>query len=143
MKLVTPPTAARSVLMSRVRRTGSAPELKLRQALHGLGFRYRIASGKGLPGTPDVALSKFSVAIFVDGCFWHGCPLHVSWPKSNREFWTAKIERNKARDAAANRSLSELGWTVIRVWEHEVEKSLPDVLHRIKELCSSNQPPVV
>src|ERR1700685_1997695 len=93
--LVVPTTPARSLLMSRVRRTGTRPEMLLRAALHRAGYRYRINTGSTLPGRPDIVLRRFRLAIFVDGCFWHGCPRHGTVPKTNTEFWTTKILRNK------------------------------------------------
>ena len=67
----------------------------------------------------DIAFTKARVAVFVDGCFWHGCPIHGTWPKSNAEFWRDKIETNRRRDRDTNERLESAGWKVIRVWEHE------------------------
>jgi DNA mismatch endonuclease (patch repair protein) len=127
----------RSLLMARVRRSGTAPELALRRALHRAGYRYRLNSGNSLPGTPDIVLRRFRLAIFVDGCFWHGCPLHGSLPKTNTAFWTAKIIRNQGRDKQVDESLKELGWKVLRVWEHEVQTDTPPVVRRIRRLLRS------
>jgi DNA mismatch endonuclease (patch repair protein) len=66
-----------------------------------------------------VVFRPVKVAVFVDGCFWHGCPIHGTWPKANAEFWRQKIERNKERDADTDRRLADAGWLVVRVWEHE------------------------
>jgi DNA mismatch endonuclease (patch repair protein) len=109
----------RSLLMARVRRTGTTPEMSLRRALWALGLRYRVHSK--LPGSPDIAFSQAKVAVFVDGCFWHRCPVHGSMPKTNREFWKAKLTRNRARDRNVCRKLSELSWLALRVWEHELQ----------------------
>jgi DNA mismatch endonuclease (patch repair protein) len=67
----------------------------------------------------DVIFPRVGVAVFVDGCFWHGCPEHASWPKANADWWREKIEANRARDRDTDRRLAEAGWTVVRVWEHE------------------------
>jgi DNA mismatch endonuclease (patch repair protein) len=118
--------------MSRVRRSGTAPETALRSALHRKGFRFRLNSGKELPGTPDLVLPRFRIAIFVDGCFWHGCEEHGSTPKTNTRFWTAKILRNQERDQQVDGSLRSLGWHVMRLWEHEVARELDAVVARIR-----------
>lgn len=107
--------------MSGLARQDTAPELALRRALHALGLRYRIQVR--VPGNNrrriDIAFTRAKVAVFVDGCYWHGCPEHGTRPKANREWWDWKIQRNRDRDADTNRLLDEQGWAVIRVWEHE------------------------
>jgi DNA mismatch endonuclease (patch repair protein) len=122
----------RSLLMARVRRSGTAPELILRVALHQAGYRYRLNSGAGLPGTPDIVLRRFRLAIFVDGCFWHGCERHGTIPKTNPDFWSAKILKNQQRDMRVDQSLKDLGWKVFRVWEHEVRFDVGRILRRLK-----------
>jgi len=131
------PTRQRSLLMGRVRRSGTECELCLRKALHRAGYRYRLNSGSSLPGTPDVLLPRWRVAIFVDGCFWRGCPKHGTVPKTNTEFWTVKILRNRERDKYVDRSLRALGWRVLRVWEHDVPSGIRRVIRRIKHLEES------
>ena len=130
-------TNDRSALMARVRRTGTGPEVILRSALHRAGYRYRLRGGVGLPGTPDIVLRRLGLTIFVDGCFWHGCPQHGSVPKTNTEFWLAKISRNRQRDAAVDDELRSLGWTVFRVWEHETRTDLRDILKRVARFDQS------
>lgn len=107
--------------MSTARRRDTAPELALRKAVHALGLRYRVAYP--VPGqrrrTIDLAFTRAKVAVFVDGCFWHGCPTHGSSPRQNSAWWTQKLAANYARDRDTDRMLDELGWTVLRVWEHE------------------------
>lgn len=133
-----PSTATkRSLLMARVRRSGTSPELALRTILHRAGYRYRLNGGSGLPGTPDIVLRKFSLAIFVDGCFWHGCRQHGSVPKTNTHFWVAKILRNQQRDKEVDRALNSLGWKVCRVWEHELQADVRRLVRRIKRLIGS------
>lgn len=132
--LVCPTTPERSRLMGRVRRNGTAPELELRSALRTAGLRFRAKSSAKLPGTPDIVLPQMRIAIFVDGCFWHGCPKHGTVPKTNSSFWLAKIRRNKQRDRSASRLLRKLGWRTIRVWEHEVRRDVLRVIRRIERL---------
>jgi len=108
--------------MSRVRGKNTGPEMTVRRALWAAGLRYRLHDGK-LPGKPDIVFPSRRTAILVHGCFWHGhegCPRHRI-PKSRVEWWTAKINRNKARDAEVRAALADAGWTVIVLWECEVE----------------------
>ncbi|OLR90296.1 very short patch repair endonuclease [Actinokineospora bangkokensis] len=107
--------------MSRQRARDTGVEVALRKALHALGLRYRVHR-KPLPGVRrevDVVFGRARVAVFVDGCFWHGCPEHATWPRNNAEFWRAKIEANRTRDRDTDRRFAESGWAVVRVWEHE------------------------
>ena len=109
--------------MSRIRARDTAPELSLRRALRAIGCTgYRLHYAK-VPGRPDVAFVGRKVAVFVHGCFWHGCP-HCAQrkPKSNSDFWTRKLQANKARDARKVRALRKAGWQVITVWECRVTK---------------------
>jgi DNA mismatch endonuclease (patch repair protein) len=98
------------------------PEVALRSALHRRGLRFR--KGMRPPGTevrcrPDVIFPPARIAVFVDGCFWHRCPDHGTRPKTNAEYWQAKLDRNVARDRANDDALAAAGWRVVRVWEHE------------------------
>ncbi|WP_218835048.1 very short patch repair endonuclease [Streptomyces sp. Tue6028] len=97
------------------------PELALRSLLHRTGLRYRvdIPPLEGVRRRADIVFVKDRIAVFVDGCFWHGCPEHMRSSKKNAAAWTAKLEGNRARDAETNELLRAAGWTVIRVWEHE------------------------
>jgi DNA mismatch endonuclease (patch repair protein) len=105
------------------RRTDTKPELALRRALHGRGYRYRkdyrldLADGKRV--RPDIAFTARRVAVFVDGCFWHSCPQHGSKPAVNVGYWDPKLRRNVERDRAADTALAAAGWEVVRIWEHE------------------------
>lgn len=123
MKITTPPPsseAARS-RMKAVRRTGTAAELALRKALDSYGLSYDV-DAQPLPDLrrrADVLFREERVAVFVDGCFWHGCPIHGTRAKSNTGFWAEKIKRNKRRDHDTNHRLEAAGWTVVRSWEHE------------------------
>ena len=97
------------------------PELALRSALHRRGLRFRVdrAPLPGLRRRADVVFGPTRVAVFVHGCFWHGCPEHYTAPRANREFWKAKVDGNRARDADTSRVLTEAGWEVVVVWEHD------------------------
>jgi DNA mismatch endonuclease (patch repair protein) len=121
----------RSYLMSRVRGRGNeVTELKLLTLLRQnkiTGWRRHLP----LPGKPDFAFPKQKVAVFVDGCFWHGCPKCYTRPKTNRKFWDKKREDNMARDRRVNRQLRRRGWKVIRIWQHALQKSPQACLTRI------------
>ena len=107
--------------MSRQATRDTEPELLLRRELHARGLRYRVDAP--LPGMPrrraDILFTRAKVAVFVDGCFWHGCPAHKTAPANNAAWWTAKLTRNVERDRETDAHLDSLGWTVVRVWEHE------------------------
>lgn len=106
-----------SAQMARMPRSSTKPEVELRRELHARGVRFRI-QGRGLPGTPDVLLSRARVAVFIDGCFWHGCGDHGVLPKNNREWWAAKLAKNAERDRRKDHELVELGWLPMHFWEH-------------------------
>lgn len=112
---------ARSNLMKRIRLRNTGPELTLRRKLWALGLRYRLTSKTPIPGKPDILFPGKKIAVFVDGCFWHGCPTHGHIPKSRREYWQPKISRTKQRDSETNSRLAQMGWQVFRFWEHEVQ----------------------
>ena len=105
--------------MQVTRRRDTSAELSLRSALRALGLRYRVDAP--LPGTrrrADVSFLRAKVAVFQDGCFWHGCPEHGTWPKANAKWWREKIEGNQRRDRDTERRLTDAGWVVLRFWEH-------------------------
>lgn len=108
--------------MSKQRTADTQIELRLRRLLHRAGLRYRVHRRPipGLRRTADIVLGPAKVAVFVDGCFWHGCPSHGSFPKSNAEFWKAKIQGNRERDQDTHHRLADAGWVAIQVWEHDV-----------------------
>jgi DNA mismatch endonuclease, patch repair protein len=113
---------------NRSRDTG--PELALRRAVHALGLRYRVAT-RPVPEvrrTADLVFPRARVAVFLDGCFWHGCPEHYRAPTANSTYWSEKVERNRRRDREVDAILTEHGWQVLRVWEHE---SVLDAAHRV------------
>ena len=111
--------------MRRVRQKNTSAESALRRELFALGVRYRVqVPVLARPRrVADVALRGLRVAIFVDGCFWHACPQHGTWPKQNAEFWRAKIVANQERDRDTDERLRAAGWEVIRIWEHEEPKA--------------------
>lgn len=110
-----------SARMSAQRRLDTRPELALRRLLHASGCRYRVQWRTPLlpRRSIDVAFPGRRVAVFVDGCFWHGCPEHGTQPKANGVWWSAKLRRNRERDADTDQVLRDAGWTVLRIWEHE------------------------
>ncbi len=113
--------AATSARMSRQRRAHTDPELALRRELHRAGLRYFVDRPpiKGQRRRADVVFPRLRLAVYVDGCFWHRCPVHATAPKNNAEWWADKLAGNVARDRATDTALREAGWQVVRVWEHE------------------------
>jgi DNA mismatch endonuclease (patch repair protein) len=122
-----PAVAAR---MSRQSSRDTAQELAVRRLLHGMGLRYRLHVP--VPGMPrrsmDVGFGGLKIAIFFDGCFWHGCPVHATSPKANAEWWRAKLDRNMERDLETTDHLRSDGWVVLRFWEHEAPE---DIVRRV------------
>lgn len=116
------PSAERSATMRAVKSRDTRPELLVRRLAHGLGFRFRLG-GRGLPGSPDLTFPRLAACVFVHGCFWHGhdCARGARVPATNRDYWTAKIGRNRARDTASLAALRKLGWRALVVWECETK----------------------
>ncbi|MCB9631069.1 MAG: very short patch repair endonuclease [Sandaracinus sp.] len=116
-----PPDALTQRRMKRTRRSDTAAEVAIRRLVFARGLRYRkdYKPVTGLRTRADVAFIGPRVLVYVNGCFWHGCPQHATWPKKNAAWWRAKIEANMARDARIDKELREHGWTVLRIWEHE------------------------
>ena len=131
----------RSHCMSRIRCKNTKPEILVRKGLHARGFRFRLHN-KNLPGSPDVVLPKYGVAIMVNGCFWHGhkgCR-YANAPKSNVDFWQSKIARNRHRDEVIVAHLEALGCYVITIWECELrvaEKSVSRIDELVNEICDA------
>lgn len=102
------------------------PELAVRRLLHAAGLRYRLQVK--VPGMPrrtiDIAFPGAKVAVFLDGCFWHGCPEHATQPKANAQWWREKLDKNMARDRETSELLAAAGWTVLRFWEHEAPEAV-------------------
>ena len=120
----------RSETMARVGSRDTSPEMALRRALWASGFRYRLH--RDLPGTPDLSFVGARVAVFVDGCFWHGCPQHYSAPATRFAFWAKKLRRNVDRDRRVEAELSAMGWTSVRIWEHETRR-VDDAVARVRQ----------
>jgi len=134
----------RSFCMSRIKGKDTGLEMRVRSALHRRGLRFR-KHVKDLPGKPDVVFRKARVAVFVDGDFWHGYRF-PSWEDKVSDFWKKKISKNRERDAANHRKLRQMEWTVIRLWQHEVEEDFDACIDRIlaavrghEEKANSNQ----
>ena len=123
--------------MARQARRDTAPEMDLRRELHRRGLRFRVSLRPldAIRSTADVVFTRAKVAVYVDGCFWHSCPEHGTMPTSNRAWWHAKLERNKARDRASDNALAAAGWRVVRVWEHETAGEAAD---RIEDLLRAD-----
>lgn len=121
MPRIQPSSREASRRMAKVRQTGTGAEIALRRELYRRGLRYRIDFEvlKKPRRIADIVFPGQKIAVFVDGCFWHGCPEHATWPKQNAEFWRQKIEANRLRDADTNERLRGIGWTVLRFWAHE------------------------
>lgn len=111
----------------------TAPELALRQALHARGLRYFVNRRpvKTIRRTADIVFPRARLAVFVDGCFWHGCPQHHTVAKSNAEFWATKVADNRRRDAETVQLLEEQGWRTVRIWEHVPAADAADIVEAV------------
>ena len=116
--------------MRKIRRADTKPEVLLRRELWSRGARYRLEQ-RVHKARPDMLFLRARVAVFVDGCFWHGCPIHYRPPTGNAHYWEGKIERNRARDMRNSEDLMNAGYTVLRLWECEVKANLPNAADRI------------
>ena len=117
-----PSSPSVSATMRGNRKRDTGPEMRLRSALHRQGLRFRVqrqVAVGGITVRPDVVFGPAKTAVFVDGCFWHGCPDHGTSPRSNNWYWTAKLQRNRWRDKLVDEALHLAGWSVVRIWEHE------------------------
>jgi len=134
-----PVALSRSEQMARIRGRDTQPEVALRRALWAEGRRYRLHAAAPV-GRPDIVFPSRRVAVFIDGCQWHGCPSHYVAPRSSVEFWAAKLSENTSRDRRQTLELEALGWTVLRVWEHEVFEKLRAVVERIARVLDGEAP---
>jgi DNA mismatch endonuclease (patch repair protein) len=118
--------------MSKQRRRDTQPELLVRQILHSRGVRYRVDAKPepGLRCKADVMWKGLRLVVFIDGCFWHGCPVHATWPRANQEWWARKLEGNVRRDRRNDGELAARGWAVLRFWEHEEPAAVADAICR-------------
>ena len=120
----------RAYNMSRIRGKNTVPEIKLRKMLFAAGIRgYRIHYN--LPGKPDIVFVRKKIVVFIDGCFWHKCPADFQAPETRKDFWMKKIQSNIDRDKKINKQLKHEGWTIIRIWEHEIKKDPENVVKKI------------
>ncbi len=127
-------TEERSRVMAAVKGKNTKPELRVRRALHGLGYRFRLQR-KDLPGKPDIVLPRYKLCVFVHGCFWHqhpGCK-RATIPDANREFWLEKFAKNRRRDEIVRRELEALGWRVRVIWECATKA--PEKLDAVIKSC--------
>ena len=125
--------AQRSYVMSRIKSNNTKPELAFRMHLRGMGIKNYTTHAK-ITGTPDVVIASSKIALFVDGCFWHGCPTCYKAPQSNRNFWRKKVERNINRDKETARLLRASGWKVARFWEHQLIGDMSSVDRKLLEI---------
>jgi DNA mismatch endonuclease, patch repair protein len=121
--------------MSKQRRRDTDAEMTLRRLLHARGLRYRV--DRALPGMPrrraDLTFPSQRVVVFVDGCFWHGCPQHCRVPAANADYWEPKLRGNSERDRRTDHALADRGWRVLRIWEHEpLEEAVAQVLEALR-----------
>ncbi len=119
----------RSYCMSRIKGKDTGLEMRVRSELHRRGFRFR-KHVKELPGKPDVVFTKAKVAVFIDGDFWHGYRF-PAWEHKVSDFWKQKINKNRERDRRNHRKLKEMGWTVIRLWQHDLERDFQECIEKI------------
>lgn len=133
-----PTSAAVTAVMKGNRSRDTRPEVRLRSELHRRGLRFRkdyVIQLDGRRIRADIVFTRQRLAVFVDGCFWHGCPQHGRRPRSNAEYWAAKLARNAERDRMANDALVAAGWRVLRLWEHEnPEEAASSVMAALRDL---------
>ena|SRR5436309_14584228 len=123
--------AQRSRLMSRIRDRDTKPELEIRRRLFSGGLKgYRLRPK--LPGKPDIVFGKAKVAVFIDGCFWHGCPRCYTRPATRQRYWDNKLAKNMSRDRIIDASLKATGWKPLHFWEHEVRKNPESIVRRVR-----------
>lgn len=131
-------TATRASMRSN-RGRDTSPEMTVRRRLHAEGLRFRVSIRPitNVRRTADIVFTRMKVAVFIDGCFWHGCPKHYQAPVRNGEFWMAKRERNRVRDSETNALLMAAGWTVLRFWEHQVKREPDTVVRAIVDVVTA------
>lgn len=130
----------RSEQMARIKGSDTSPEVALRSALWARGLRYRLRV-QTPGGRPDVAFPRERLAIFIDGCFWHGCPVHYARPRSREDFWSAKLAENIDRDSRQSTAFQAAGWCVLRLWEHEVVLDLARAAEQVELALKCNVVP--
>lgn len=136
-----PISPTRSRNMARIRGRDTRPEIALRRALWRLGLRYRL-NYRILGVRPDVVFVSAKIVVFVDGCFWHGCPIHYTRPRStSAKFWEHKLQENVARDQLQTNILTTAGWTVLRLWEHAVESDPDGTAESVARVVNGSEAP--
>lgn len=122
----------------------TAPELAVRRLVHARGLRYRVAARPepALRRTADLVFTAARIAVFIDGCFWHGCPDHRTHPRTNDVYWATKIEGNIARDVDTTAQLQAAGWTVLRFWQHESPHDVADAVEEAVRAARRSDPPI-
>ena len=126
----------RSEIMKKVKAKDTRLEKSVRSALWRLGYRFR-KHDPNLPGKPDMVFAGAKTVVFIDSCFWHGCPKHLRMPKSNRDYWRHKIEGNRTRDEDINRQYRDLDWQAIRIWEHTIRESFEETICKLAEILEA------
>ncbi len=129
----------RSATMARIRSKDTQVELTIRRLLHRRGYRYRLHLGR-LPGKPDIVFTSRRVAVFIDGDFWHGWQFS-KWARKLAPYWREKISRNRYRDRRHRSQLRTNGWTVVQIWEHEIEEAPAVCVRRIEQALRATEPP--
>ncbi|WP_350300002.1 very short patch repair endonuclease [Peribacillus frigoritolerans] len=119
----------RSKIMSSIKAVSKLETFVSHELWHR-GYRFR-RNVRGMMGTPDIAIKKYKVVIFIDSCFWHFCPIHGKMPKSNIDFWVKKLERNQERDLEITKYYTDGNWHILRIWEHEVRKDFDNTIEKI------------
>lgn len=125
---------ARTRAMRAVKSQDSKMEVAFRSALWRVGLRF-YKNVKTLPGKPDIVFPKKKLVVFLDSCFWHGCPQHLRKPVSNTDYWQAKFERNRRRDAQVNAYYRENNWRIVRIWEHELKTDFAGKVAQVAQLA--------
>jgi DNA mismatch endonuclease (patch repair protein) len=120
----------RTKMMSSVKSKNTKLETKVSKELWREGYRFR-KNVKSLFGKPDLAIKKYKIVVFIDSCFWHGCELHCRMPKSNEDYWVSKIDRNKKRDKEVTNYYQNRGWSIVRLWEHQLRNDFEGCMRLI------------
>ncbi|GAB3796023.1 very short patch repair endonuclease [Humibacter antri] len=122
------------------KRRDTAPEIAIRRLLHARGLRYRVdfAPVPGVRRRADIVFTRVRVVVFIDGCFWHGCPVHATHPKQNAEYWGPKLAKNMERDRDTDRRLEAAGWRVFRYWEHETPEAVAERVSAVVEAARTD-----
>lgn len=111
-------------------------ENRVSKELWKMGFRFR--KNAQLFGKPDISIKKYKIVIFVDSCFWHGCPIHSNMPKTNTDYWRKKLERNINRDLEVNKYYELKNWNVLRIWEHQLKKEFTETILTIANFIQTS-----